>query len=207
MKTSLKPASQQLRVIIANDHPVVRHGLRAICETSREVRAEKVRRSGSDGSDRYCRLTWTAAVCGMKALYFLLLTTLAAVPAGEALTVLNGARIIDGTGRAPLENGALVIDGTKIVDTGAPDGIRPPPGAQFIDVHGKTIMPGLISAHSHLGLCQGAIGPKPEHYTRENVRNQLEQYERYGGPIPGRCRREFPALRNIASCNCWSRRV
>jgi imidazolonepropionase-like amidohydrolase len=53
-------------------------------------------------------------------------------------------------------------------------------GSISVDVQGKTIIPGLISAHRHLGLCQGAIGPKPEHYTRENVRNQLEQYERYG---------------------------
>jgi imidazolonepropionase-like amidohydrolase len=116
----------------------------------------------------------------MKALYFLLLTTLAAVPAGQALTVLTGARIIDGTGRAPLENGALVIEGAKIVTVGPPEAVRPPVGSQVVDVPGKTIMPGLISAHSHLGLCQGALGPKPEHYTRENIRNQLEQYERYG---------------------------
>jgi hypothetical protein len=27
---------------------------------------------------------------------------------------------------------------------------------------------------------EGAFGPKPEHYTRDNVRHQLEQYERYG---------------------------
>ncbi|MBV9492230.1 MAG: amidohydrolase family protein [Verrucomicrobia bacterium] len=116
----------------------------------------------------------------MKALYFLLLTALAAVPAGKAVTVLTGARIIDGTGRPPLENGVLVIDGAKIVDVGAPDAVHPPAGAQVVDVQGKTLIPGLISAHSHLGLCQGALGPNPAHYTRENVRNQLEQYERYG---------------------------
>ena len=114
------------------------------------------------------------------ALYFLLLTALAVVPAGEAITVLTGARIIDGTGRAPLENGALVIEGANIVTVGTAEAVRPPPGAQRVDVQGKTIMPGLISAHSHLGLCQGALGPNPAHYTRENVRSQLEQYERYG---------------------------
>jgi imidazolonepropionase-like amidohydrolase len=116
----------------------------------------------------------------MKTLYFLLLTTLAAASAGKAFTVLTGARIIDGTGRAPLEDGTLVIDGVKIVNVDTADAVRPPPGSQFIDVQGKTIMPGLISAHSHLGLCQGALGPKSEHYTRENVRKQLEQFERYG---------------------------
>ncbi|HEY0791249.1 MAG TPA: amidohydrolase family protein [Chthoniobacterales bacterium] len=49
-----------------------------------------------------------------------------------------------------------------------------------VDATGKTIIPGLISVHSHLGLCKGASGPKPDNYTRENVARQLEQYERYG---------------------------
>lgn len=116
----------------------------------------------------------------IKALYFLLLTALAAIPSGKAFTILTGARIIDGTGRAPLENSTLVIDGANIVNVGTPDAVHSPPGAQLVDVHGKTIIPGLISAHSHVGLCQGTAGPAPAHYTRENVRNQLEQYERYG---------------------------
>jgi two-component system NarL family response regulator len=37
MKTSLKPASQQLRVIIADDHPVVRQGLRAILQSQQDI--------------------------------------------------------------------------------------------------------------------------------------------------------------------------
>ena len=44
----------------------------------------------------------------------------------------------------------------------------------------NSFIPGLISAHSHLGLCQGAAGPQPDHYNRQNVQHQLEQYERYG---------------------------
>lgn len=116
----------------------------------------------------------------MKILSFLLLTALADALPGKAVTVLTGVRIIDGTGRAPLENGALVIDGAKVVNLGPIDAVRSPPGCQLINLQGKTIMPGLISAHSHLGLCQGALGPNPAHYTRENVRGQLEQYERYG---------------------------
>jgi len=35
-----------------------------------------------------------------------------------AVTVLTGARIIDGTGGKPLENGALVIDADRIVKIG-----------------------------------------------------------------------------------------
>src|ERR1700722_9819480 len=98
----------------------------------------------------------------------------------DAATVLIGARIIDGTGKAPLENGAISFDGDKITAIGSADQIQIPQGAQVVHAQGKTIIPGLISAHSHLGLCEGALGPKPEHYNRDNVRHQLEQYERFG---------------------------
>jgi len=97
-----------------------------------------------------------------------------------ATLVLTGARIIDGTGGAPLENGVVVLDGKQILDVGPADKVQAPPGAEVVDVHGKSIIPALISAHSHLGLCQGALGPKPENYIRENVQHELEQYERYG---------------------------
>jgi hypothetical protein len=95
-------------------------------------------------------------------------------------TILSGARILDGTGRATVENGAIVFEGTRILSIGPANSVPRPPNSEVIDAHGKTIIPGLISAHSHLGLCQGVVGPKPENYTRENVQQQLEQYERYG---------------------------
>jgi DNA-binding NarL/FixJ family response regulator len=38
MKTPLEIASQQIRVIIADDHPVVRHGLRSIFESQKDLR-------------------------------------------------------------------------------------------------------------------------------------------------------------------------
>jgi imidazolonepropionase-like amidohydrolase len=106
--------------------------------------------------------------------------TFAGIHLAGGMTVLTGARIIDGTGRIPLENGALVFEGNRILDLGPADTVQRPPGAEVIDLSGKTIVPALISAHSHLGLCKGMIGPRPENYTRENVQHQLEQYERYG---------------------------
>ena len=71
-----------------------------------------------------------------------------------ATLVLTGARIIDGTGRAPLENGVVVLEGKQILDVGPADKIQAPAGAEVVDVHGKSIIPALISAHSHLGLCK-----------------------------------------------------
>jgi imidazolonepropionase-like amidohydrolase len=105
---------------------------------------------------------------------------LAGIELGHAATILTGALVIDGTGKAPLEHGAIAIAGDRILNVGPAETIPVPPGAEVIDVHGKTIMPALISAHSHLGLCKGSTGPKSENYTRDNVQHQLEQYERYG---------------------------
>ena len=50
----------------------------------------------------------------------------------------------------------------------------------MIDARGRTIIPGLISAHSHLGLIKGASIASPENYTRENVAHQLDVYEGFG---------------------------
>jgi len=52
MKTSSEPALQQIRVIIADDHPVVRHGLRSILRSQKDI---KVIAEASDGEEA-CQL-------------------------------------------------------------------------------------------------------------------------------------------------------
>ena len=103
-------------------------------------------------------------------------------PSAEApTTILSGARLIDGTGRPPIDDAALVVHGDRIVWVGPrADAPSMPAGTRSIDAHGLTIMPGLISAHSHLGLVRGAATAVSANYTRENVSRQLEQYEGYG---------------------------
>ena len=75
----------------------------------------------------------------------------------------------------------LVIQDARIVAVGDQTlGVELPAGARTVDVKGCTIIPGLISAHSHLGLVKGAAVASSENYTRENVGRQLAQYEAYG---------------------------
>jgi imidazolonepropionase-like amidohydrolase len=62
--------------------------------------------------------------------------------------VFIGARIIDGTGKASIEKGTLLIRDGRIQAVGG--AVKIPAGAQRIDVTGKTIIPGLISGHSHV---------------------------------------------------------
>jgi len=55
-----------------------------------------------------------------------------------------------------------------------------PAGAQVRELSGKTVMPGLMSAHSHLGLIVDDAESSATGYTRENVTAQLKQFECYG---------------------------
>jgi imidazolonepropionase-like amidohydrolase len=91
--------------------------------------------------------------------------TISAFPAADdgsaAVTAFVGARIIDGTGKAPMQNATLVVRNGRVEAVGP--SVKPPAGAQRIDASGKTIIPGLASAHSHL-------------YTAD----QLDRFARYG---------------------------
>ena len=64
--------------------------------------------------------------------------------------VIEGATIIDGTGRAPLQNATIVIEGTRIRRIGTKDNVKIPNGAEVIDARGKFVIPGLSDMHNHL---------------------------------------------------------
>ena len=93
--------------------------------------------------------------------------------------VLEGARLIDGTGKPARDNAALVIEGDRITAVGTAGKLRRPRGARVVDVSGRTIMPGLISAHSHVGLVAGTAN-RADAYTRDAVQGALVRYEQYG---------------------------
>jgi imidazolonepropionase-like amidohydrolase len=94
--------------------------------------------------------------------------------------VLKGARLIDGTGRPPVENSVLVIQGSQIVAAGKAGAVSIPKDAAVQDVTGKTIMPALIDLHGHLGLSNNGADSAAGHYTQENVVKQLNKYLSYG---------------------------
>jgi Amidohydrolase family len=65
------------------------------------------------------------------------------------VTVIQGGLLIDGTGRPPIENSVIVIEGDRFKSIGRSGEVAIPAGAQVIDVKGKTIMPGFIDGHCH----------------------------------------------------------
>src|SRR5690606_7970032 len=88
----------------------------------------------------------------------------ASLPASaqEKPTAFTGATITPIAG-APTENGTLVVHEGRIVAVGAADAVEIPEGAERIDVAGKTIMPGLVDTHSHIGGPGGGDRSGPIH--------------------------------------------
>lgn len=60
------------------------------------------------------------------------------------------ARLIDGLGGAPVEDAAVILQGSKIAYAGPASGAKIPQGAQVIEKKGKSVMPGLADMHVHL---------------------------------------------------------
>src|SRR6516164_1674983 len=76
---------------------------------------------------------------------------------GGGVTAFEGARIVTGNSAAPIENGTLVIQGTRIVQAGRAADVQVPAGATRVNVAGKTIMPMLIDTHTHLSTNRDAL--------------------------------------------------
>lgn len=86
----------------------------------------------------------------MRHLAFLLvvaltLTVAAGPPAVDGqlahTLLISGGTLIDGTGREPVRDAVIVIQGSKIVTVTMAGAGPAPPDAQRIDAHGKWIIP------------------------------------------------------------------
>jgi imidazolonepropionase-like amidohydrolase len=102
-------------------------------------------------------------------------TTLRELPA----VVIDGAQIWDGTGTPAVQDAVLVIKGDRIEAVGPRGTVTVPQDARTIDAKGKTLIPGLINMHGHVGMTKGLKQSK-ENYSKENILAQLKQYARYG---------------------------
>lgn len=89
----------------------------------------------------------------------------------------TGADIVDGSGTAPIEDAVLLIQNGRVLKVGRAEEITIPEGAIVKDVSGKTIIPGIINGHGHVGNAKGIEGG---HYSRENILDNLSIYARYG---------------------------
>jgi imidazolonepropionase-like amidohydrolase len=92
----------------------------------------------------------------------LVLAAVAALNAGQAtpagsVTVYEGARLIAGDGRAPIENSAFVVDRNGFTEVGRKGQVKAPAGAAHVDLTGKTVVPAIIDTHTHLAGTRPAL--------------------------------------------------
>ena len=112
-------------------------------------------------------------------------------------TIFEGARLIVGDGRPPIENAAFVVSGARFTQVGRAGGVKAPAGAARVNLAGKTVMPAIVDTHTHLSQ------------TREALINDLRRRPYYGvsaamslgqdeGDLPFQMRAESPNMPGIA---------
>lgn len=84
--------------------------------------------------------------------------------------VLTGARLFDGTGRNPIDDAVVEVVGGRITNVSRRGDAPPVAGSSTVDLSGKTILPGLIDSHVHLGLLP---------YNRFGVEDPMPLFDRF----------------------------
>src|SRR5436190_10990100 len=82
--------------------------------------------------------------------------------------LFEGARLITGDGRAPIENAAFIVQDGRFTQIGTKGALPAPAGVRRVDLTGKTVMPALVDAHVHLGYRNGATFTA-DNYTSDNL--------------------------------------
>ena len=77
------------------------------------------------------------------------------VSAGSAV-VYDGARLIVGDGKV-IESSAFVVENGRITQVGTRSQVKVPAGASKVDLTGKTVMPAIVDAHTHMPTGRQAL--------------------------------------------------
>jgi imidazolonepropionase-like amidohydrolase len=122
-----------------------------------------------------------------RLLFVTLLGLLLAVPAQaqEQPHVFRNATLYP-VSSAPIESGIMVVQNGTIQAVGEAGTVDVPPNAEEHDLAGKTVMPGLVDTHSHIGQVSGgdgsaALHPDARTIDAINVRHPSMNRARAGG--------------------------
>src|SRR5204863_5396703 len=92
-------------------------------------------------------------------------------------TLFEGARLIIGDGKAPIENSAFIVENDRFTSVGRKGELQLPRGAARVDLTGKTVMPAMVDVHSHFGFLNQKDGSMSKaNFDRENLLNHLRRY-------------------------------
>jgi imidazolonepropionase-like amidohydrolase len=78
---------------------------------------------------------------------------------------IKSKQLIADAGKAPIDQGVVLVEGNRIKAVGTPDTVPIPPDATMIDRSHDTVMPGLIDSHIHITANNKYRVPLFEHYT------------------------------------------
>jgi imidazolonepropionase-like amidohydrolase len=125
------------------------------------------------------RPLWLLSLCYLVMLFHC--TCAGAQGTDQHPIVFRGARLIDGTGRAAVENSVLVVEGGKVLAVGSASSVTIPKGAEVHDLGGKTIMPLLTVLIGHVGMT-AKVGETTAClcYSEEIIRSELLLNLSYG---------------------------
>jgi imidazolonepropionase-like amidohydrolase len=100
-------------------------------------------------------------------------------PSASGVTVFEGARLITGDGGPALEASSFLVENGRFTAVGRKGELRIPDRTVRVDLTGKTVIPGLVEAHSHPGYRAG-LTFTADNYTRENLIDTLSRYAYHG---------------------------
>ena len=75
----------------------------------------------------------------------------------EGIIAFTNARLITMNGDKVIEEGTIIINQNKIDTIGTSEKIVIPEGAKVYDMKGKTIMPGIVDVHAHVGAFRNGL--------------------------------------------------
>ena len=91
------------------------------------------------------------------ALFVLTIWSVSSQAQAPTVTVFEGARVIVGDGRPPVQNATLVVSGARILQVGGAADVKVPAGARRVSLAGKTVMPAIVDTHTHLSQEREAL--------------------------------------------------
>ncbi len=104
----------------------------------------------------------------------------------EETIALVGGTLIDGNGKAPLQDAVVIIKGNRIDEVGSRSEIECPRSAKIIEATGKFILPGLIDIHVHYHDWMGELFLAHGVTTVKDMGNDVEWISRISAEVEQR---------------------